>query len=491
MTDLRPSQAAKEGMVEARYIRVRSTATRKLAVPASINEKLRSFLCAVMNSAPSNQRELQEIKDQWEGGEAALSAKYFPMPNGADPNLWKLNKKLLTHVNLVGTVVRTWVNAVYADDGYRSAKGCDEAVSRWIESDEFAASMYRWAGYKVAFGNAVAVPRWDDVLEEIYTWLPDPVNTVVMVDKKDRRKIIGVAEVTNTRLDFISLWGEGTLYADDYDVEEWDELDWLPAIVSGPGAPMVRDAITATYSACTVLYNTRTMQKQQTTSILVRRDNLEKLAAVGAGRIRKGPDSGSIDLSPDGDAKFITPDPKIKESLEILRQIIIVLATASGIPADVLDPTLTESSSSAEGSRIRAIPFIQNSKPLLRAWRSDERNVVYAGEYLMRMVRGKTPEFKELRRSVVVDIGLSMAAIPQSPNEETQDLIAKVSFGLMTPEDAVRKLNYTKSKEQIIEMATALKDRLEQGAQELAQKALGGGRPPEQSGAGGSVKPAA
>lgn len=492
----RPYQAAQE---EDSYTYVgmfSPAAGRNIKLPENISSELQDFLkWAINHPGKENQGELIEIRDQWKGGKAAISAKYFPKPKGADTVLWNQNKKLLMHVNLVGTAVRTWVNSVYADEAYRSAEGCDDAVSAWVESDEFASSMYAWAENKTAYGEAVAVPRWDEDNEELYTWLPDPVYTIVQYDPENKRRVLGIAEIKGNRLEFVSIWGEGLLREDqDPVITEFDQaLEWLPAVVAGRGDnPKVRDALNATYSACNVLYNIRLLQKQQTRSILVRMEDFERLKAIGSGGIKKSGDTASIDLTTEGDAKFISPDPKIKESIETLRQVIIILATISGIPADVLDPTLTESASSAEGSRIRAIPFIQNSKPLMRAWRTDERSIVLAGEYLMGMVTGKRKAYKEVRKAVVVDIGLSTAAIPMTPNEETQDIIAKVSFGLMTPEDAVRKLNYTKSKTQIIKMANALKKKLEDDAQAAAQKALGGGRPPEDTGAGGSVnEPAA
>lgn len=487
----RPYQAAKQGDSETFVGALKSNESKAYFVPEDVGHEMAAFLLwCTSHVGRGNLSELVEIRDQWEGGKRALSSKYFPKPQGADQNLWEQNKKLLTHVNLVGTAIRTWVNSVYADEAYRSARQCDDAVSDWIESDEFAASMYRWAEYKTAYGEAVAVPRWDEDLEELYTWLPDPVYTVIKYDDFDQRKVLGVAEIKKDRIDFVSVWGEGYISKNAFGevYEEPTKLDWLPAIVGGRGTlPKVRDAVNATYAACTVMYNIRMLQKQQTRSMLVRKDELEKLNSVGAGKIKRGTDTSSIDLSKDGDAKFISPDPKIKESIEVLRQVIIILATASGIPADVLDPTLTESASSAEGSRIRAIPFIQNSKPLMRAWRSDERNVVFAAEYIMARVRNKPVKFKEVRKAVVVDIGLNPSVIPQSPNEEIQNIIAKVSFGLMTPEDAVRQVNYTKSKAQIIEMAEEMKRRLDEGARALEQKVLGGGRPPEQTGAGGSV----
>lgn len=490
---MRPYEAAQEGDSYTFSARVESITGKAFPLPESLSPELTEFLKWVMkHPGKANQGELREIRDHWEGGKKALSKKYFPMPTGADPVLWDQNKKMLTHVNMVGTAIRTWVNAVYSDEAYRSVTGGEDAaaLNDWVKSDEFAASMYAWAENKTAFGEAAAVPRWDDDLEELYMWLPDPVYTIIKYDPLDRRKVLGVAEVTNDRLEFVSVWGEGVLSKDTYDIDEYERLDWLPVMVGGRDTlPKVRDALNATYATCAVMYNIRTLQKQQTKSTLVRKDDLEKLKSVGGGKIKKGNDGNSIDLSIDGDAKYISPDPKIKESIEVLRQQIIILATASGIPADVLDPTLTESASSAEGSRIRAIPFIQNSKPLMRSWRADERGVVHCGQYVLAMVKNRPMKYKDIRKTVVADIGLQTAVIPQSANEETQDIIAKVSFGLMTPEDAVRKLNYTKSEVQVLEMAEEIKRRMaESSAQALAQKAIGGGRPPAQTGAGGSVK---
>lgn len=492
--NLRPYEAAQDGHSYTFVGTVDPISGKDFVIPDSLTDELQAFLkWAMQHPGKVNQSELREIRDHWAGGKAALSAKYFPKPKGADPVLWEQNKRLLTHVNLVGTAIRTWVNAVYAEEAYRSLTGGYEELATWIASDEFASSMYAWAENKTAFGEAVAVPRWDPELEELFTWLPDPVYTIIRRDPNNKRRILGIAEVTTDRIEFVSIWGEGYITKSEYDIEEYElKLDWLPAIVGGDGkTPKVRDAVNATYACCQVMYNIRMLQKQQTKSILVRMDDLEKLTPVGGGKIKRGTDASSIDVSEKGDAKYISPDPKIKESIEVLRQQIIILATASGIPADVLDPTLTESSSSAEGSRIRAIPFIQNSKPVARDWRSDERSIIHAGQYYLAIVKKERKRYTEVRKAVIVDIGLSTVAIPMTPNEETQDTIARVSFGLTEAIDAVRRGNGTKSEKQLWLMAKKIDKRLaEQGAQSVAQRAVGGGRPTVETGSGGSVKTA-
>jgi hypothetical protein len=307
---------------------------------------------------------------------------------------------------------------------------------------------------------------------------------------KDR--IIAVAEITRTRIQFIHLKGEGVLTEDAYEFENRD-FGWLPVVVgygrdlrssgSANGLPMLRDALSATTAATSVMYNVRLLQKQETKNILVRIADLDELKKREAGRPVSSGDQTVMDLPKDSKAEILSRNPNIDPSLNVLRQQISLLATAGGVPADVLDPTLTESSSSAEAARIRAIPMLQGSKRLVRQWRRDERQLTLAMTAVKQYYKNKQKPIKiaELKKKVSTFIGMTPAGLPQSPNEETQDIISKVAFGLMTPEDGVRALNGTKTAAEVNKMADTIRQNMEAagGGAALEQQVNGGGRPPK------------
>lgn len=498
MSQLRPKEAFDAGELHVRHEVINPSVTApKFEIPEVDSTELGSLMKRFTELPEVRDQELREIRDHLEGGKRALTAKYFPNPSSSGKDQWSANKKLLSHINLVQPTVRALVNAVYAEEPARAIvdNPFKEEMEDWIESEDYSEACYRWAWNKVAFGTAVAVPRYDD--REKWVWLPDPVHTHIFQSDEDSRHIVAVAEVRPGRIEFVAKWGEGVLREKGSVVEIYEaEADWLPAVVghgslsadqrSPYGIPMVRDAISATYAATMVMFNTRLLQKQQTRSLLTRIGNLETLPSLES---VMSADTGSVDGPEGSRIDYISPKPEIQGSLDVLKGQVSLLATASGVPADVLDPTLTESASSAEGSRIRAIPLIQNSKPLVRRWRGDERKLVLAMTYVRdRTDDGEWRSYKDLKPLIKTEIALQTAIIPQTPNEETQDVIARMTSRLMTPEDAVRKLNGNKSKSQVVAMADEIRRGMEEdGARALEQKAIGGGRPKELSGAGGTV----
>jgi hypothetical protein len=456
---------------------------------------LLAWITGLLDLRPVVDSELLEIREQLEGGRKAISSKYFPKPNPTmSDTLWQQNRKLLHHVNLMQPVQNAYVNSVYSNEVVRTAEEnpYKEWVQEWLESDDLAQTMEDWAGNKVAFGRSVAVAGYETEADEGFVWLPDPVYTRVFLDPMNKDRIIAVAEITRTRIQFIHLKGEGVLTENAYDFENRD-FGWLPVVVgygrdlrssgSANGLPMLRDALSATTAATSVMYNVRLLQKQETKNILVRIADLDELKKREAGRPVSSGDQTVMDLPKDSKAEILSRNPNIDPSLNVLRQQISLLATAGGVPADVLDPTLTESSSSAEAARIRAIPMLQGSKRLVRQWRRDERQLTLAMTAVKQYYKNKQKPIKiaELKKKVSTFIGMTPAGLPQSPNEETQDIISKVAFGLMTPEDGVRALNGTKTAAEVNKMADTIRKNMEDagGGAALEQQVNGGGRPPK------------
>ena len=172
----------------------------------------------------------------------------------------------------------------------------------------------------------------------------------------------------------------------------------------------------------------------------------------------------------------MTPNAKIEESLKILKEYIGLLATATSIPQDVLDATLTQSVSSAEAARIRAIPLVQRAKQLVPTWRANEQRLILAATALIEyhQTGGRPIDMRDIASRTESDIQISPQILPTSPNELTQDIIARISFGLMTPEDGVRMCSPSKSDDEVKAMADEIRSRANAAGkgQEHAQRVL-------------------
>lgn len=423
---------------------------------------------------------LRRVRDHYEGGPASISDDYFRMPDGMERRDWRRAKQLLTHVNLVRPSVRCWTSAIYSGDVSRviTANPHRDAVDTWVHSYQYEQAVEAWCENAVAYGTAVAMPAigLDGLLT---TWLPDPLYTWIMTDPGDLRRVTAIAEVRKERIVYATLAGQGWATADRQMHTPWNPA-WLPvAMAYGQdrrhcgevyGLPLVGDAVEWSIRATDLMFNITLLQKLQTRAVLVMIGEVEESDRTdgwGGSKVMK--------LSRDSDAKFISPDPKIRETIDILKEVIGILATATSIPQDVLDATLTQSVSSAEAARIRAIPLVQRARQLVPAWRAYEQDLILAATGVLEYRASLNPiNLSDLRARTTTDVQITPNIIPMSPNELTQDLIARVAAGLISPEDALRRLYPTKTPEEIASMAERVRELQDRagGPQAMAQNAV-------------------
>lgn len=463
------------------------------------DEGLRTWLDEIRRKPAVVSETLLKIRHFFENAPEATSSLYYPPPPRISPELWAQNKPLLKHVNMVQPVARCWANAVNSGNPiHRLERGnldasIYETLSEWFNDPEWRVMVYEWDLSKATYGTAAVVPIRDPDTLELSVWMPDPVYTWYLTDPRNVYKLVGIAEAGPDYIQYIHLRGEGIITPEGATHVDRD-FGWLPAVVGYgidlrhtrrvQGLPLVLDGLDASETATIQNYNKRLLVRDQTRSRLMRTVDPEQVVAAGAPGVPAAQpnDRDSIDVPPGGDAKFITPEPKIAEVIAVSRSMMGSFATASGIPADVLDPTLTESSQAAEAARIRAIPLIQNVKPFALRWQIDRANLVRAAAGMLEHLMTQRPvKYTDLKRRVQVDIRLDPQVLPLAPNEETQDLIAGNTAGFITDEDAARRKNPTKTDEEIREIAAEIRRRREAAGPgaELEQHILGGGRPPE------------
>ena len=456
----------------------------KLKAPAGMaGWDLQLFEEAVKLQGPRD-KELQKIRDHFEGGDAAISQTYFPKPPRMNDALWAENRRLLTHVNLVRPIARCWTGSVYSGTTVRKVVENPHAdiVRAWVASEAYRQAVVDWNENAIVYGTSVAVPRWDEEEGEIRTWLPDPVYTWLVCDALDVRKVVAVIERKPGRVQAVTLSGDWVV-TPDYGEYVPRDYGWLPVAVGYGidrrsrgeryGLSRVRDAVDWSIRETAFAFNVSLMQKQQTRSLLKRIGNIELLDQLQTNMPGAGNADGSVMDLPEGfEADFITPEPKIAESIEVMKAFMALCATANSVPQDVLDATLTQSTESAEAARIRAIPLLQQSAQLVPVWRENERSLVLAGTGIVEYFASAENPVKasDLKGRTHTEILLTVNIIPVSPNEITQDLIARLVNGLTTPEDVVRELHPLKSDEDLEAMAADVRARLDKVGEAAAEE---------------------
>lgn len=460
----------------------------ELRVPAGVPAALYDTVKDLINKCKSpRDPELVRIRDHYEGGDRAISGAYCQRPPNMNTKLWDINRQLLTHVNLCRPSARCWTAAVYSGEVSRKIISNPYALIRdWVGSELYGQLIYDWIENAVVYGTSVVVPLYDEVNDDLDAWLPDPVYTHIITDPLDCRRITCVAECKPDRIQWIATWGEGVITKDASMFVQRD-FGWLPVAVAYGidrrsrgeiyGLSLIRDAVAWSIRCTAVAYNISLLQKQQTKSILTRIGDLDRL-----GQMQQtvptvaSTDGGSMDLPEGFKAEFISPDPKIAESLDVIKAYVGLLATATSIPADVLDANLTSSVSSAEAARIRAIPLIQKARQLVPIWRSNEAWLILAATALIDYYTsgGYPINVRDVRARCQVEVQITPNILPVSPNELTQDLIAQLGAGLITPEDAILRVNPNRPAEDVKAMADAIRDKQTQAgsAVQHAQQVL-------------------
>lgn len=457
--------------------------SRGYKIPASAPEETKLWLSKLSKISGPRDGSLVRIRDHFEGGERAISDTYFPRPEGVHSSDWRQLKRLYAHVNLVRPSARCWSAAVYSGDVIRNVtSGPHQKITQeFVKSADYTQAIDAWNENAIVYGTAVAVPCYDAETKELSIWLPDPLYTWIETDPVNVRKVVAVAEVNPKcgRIMFVRTDGIGWMTKDDCDYQPMN-IGWLPvAIAYGQsclhrgekyGISLVRDAVDWSIRATDIAFNISILQKLQTRATLVIIGQEDMADEENSGH---GPNK-ELKLREGSKAEYISPDAKIKETIEILKQVIGLLATSTSIPQDVLDATLTQQVSSAEAARIRAIPLVQRAKQLVPIWRANEQNLILAIEALLEYNDSNNPiVISKFRNLIKSDIQITPNIIPVSRNEEVQNVIALVNAHLITAEDAVRTFNQSKSDDDIAKIAGELEKAQKQEAeQKVAQNAL-------------------
>lgn len=430
----------------------------------------------VVQSGSVREPELERIRDQYLGGPRAISLKYHPCPASRTPTEWERERRLIEHVNLVKPAVRAWNGSLYS--GYQVRKVVknphEEVIKEWLESPEYLQTIQAWDVNKILYGTAVAVPvrRKDG---SIHVWLPDPLYTHIYFDPIDLTPT-AVAEAKKDRITYVTLKGQGYM-TPTQTVHTPANFGILPVVIgygedmrhygSIYGDTLVRDPVYWSTAVTDTAFNLRLLQKQETANLLVVIGNatphLHRADDEGGGGQAADPSSSghALQLDPGSDAKFIGPNPKIAETVQMQKHQIGLVAMSTSLPADVLDSTLSQAQASAESARIRAIPLVQRALQRLPLVVADEKSLVLMATAVLEWHKTKNPiNLRDLKKRVETNIQITPNIIPETENELIQNALAKWGVGAILPEDLARILNpgktpaeYDRLTEQIKEQA--------------------------------------
>ena len=420
--------------------------------------------------------DLQRVQDHYIGGKQALSNKYFSAPSRETEALFNQERKSLTHINLVRPVVRTWQSILSGSEITRFVDTPNKAtVAGFVDSFDYQDMQAKWVENTLLYGTSVAVPFYNEEEDEVKVWLPNPLVTVIITNPVDVYDTIAVLEINNGYTQGITKYGDFILYEDGQLVANEAYYSYLPvAIAYGIdrrhnkeiyGLGLCDSAVDMSIRLTSVAFNITLMQKSQTRSLFTLIGDLNKLLHYdGNSPVQPGFHADGKVILPEGfDVSFLTPDPKIKESVDVQKMFSDLLACTSGIPADIISTTGIQSNS-AEAAKIRALSLVQQAKLLVPAWVNYEKQLILAIAYVVEYAKAKGNYIKrkDIKERSTIEIKNQSRITPISDNEDAQTNIALVASGLKRMKDAIKDINDFLTEEEIEEMVQEYKENLKQ-----------------------------
>jgi hypothetical protein len=471
----------------ARVLPVRERASSAgWIVPMTVPQLTRGILnragaeeCAVRD------RELEDLAVQHDGGPEALGERYFPLPDGQTQMDWEdLKERLLVHVNLVKTSVRSLRTAVYGGTARRTIveNPHAEEMTR-VVGRKYGRKMRGFFDNKVTFGTAVGVWVLHPLTRRLALWQPNPCTLRLYSDPMLVDEYLGVVEfsldgkimrfVTPEAMGWLEKGQEPVLIGRRDDVPQWarsvvqvTDFGFLPAQVGFGeerthrgkkyGVSLVREMVKASVRASDALFNASMYQKLYTRAILWVKGMIEKnpqgddLMEIYRGFLNLDSDKGGVG--------YAVPESRMGDILDLYKTLIMTSAVVTGIPLDDVSPQWMQDQS-AEAARRRAQPLTSLAAELKETSEQDEQDLVVKGTALLEWRDGRRVDLDELEDRVATDIALAGTVNPIGDTERGSNTIQLMGAGLLSDEDAVADWNPRKGVKERGEMVAEIRRR--------------------------------
>jgi hypothetical protein len=467
--DLVPNQAT---VAPRPYDEWPSAGKSELVVPeGKLPKETVRLLKQIVKLPPCRSWELKRLQRLHDGDPGIIhDTSMFPMPDAMTPGEWEACKRSAVYVNLVKPAVRRLTSGTYSK------------VTRTVEDrspykDELDELMGPGNSYsqdsRCWFENAALLdtaPRvWTfDSNNELESWLPNPIYSRITANPRNLKEKTGVFEFNpeGKELRFCTAEGWGILYGKGKVEFTGANLGFLPATIGYGherthrgelyGLSLVREAPDYSIRVTQVMLYLAILQKiySRAQAVMKGQSTMEKPEEAFALH-------GVLEMPSDGDFFYRSPDAKFKETLDVVRQYIAILAIILSIPQDAFDASAIEPNQSAESAKMRNIPLSSLTAFLIEEWRRNEIDFARRAAALMQYRdTKKRVTMADIRKNVKLNIQMEPASIPESKTEEVASWIQLLQAGGKTPEDFARHFNTTKSEAEIIQMSGTIAERL-------------------------------
>jgi hypothetical protein len=398
--------------------------------------------------------ELRKVRDQLNGPPGALDEIYHPDNPGLSEDQRQYIRRILarSHVNLVEPALDRLVNSIHSGRIRREVSDGFPAVKKAVTARRHASAMARLCENAFAYGTGYLAPMIN-ARGRLWYWLPDPLRTVLLVDRSDIYTVLGIAELVpdakggNSHVRFLTADHQGMVFNDDREPSISETtLGFAPLVVAYGrdrrhegdkyGKSLLVGVADASIRVTNNEVNLELLRDRQTQALLVvtgepARTSVDDQAAKN--KYLQFPKDG-------GDAHYETPESRIEAVIELTKRFAEDAAISSGLPLDTFLPSLIAGSdASATAARIRAFPLEQRMARLVMDWEGvEEETVSMVAAVLLSDVKGMDVEAVQDMVGARVSI---IASLPEAAAETLAGWQQKLVNFLAPVEEAIEYYN--------------------------------------------------
>lgn len=465
------------------------TMTQPAEVPTSLPRGLRDFLNKVRNLPTIRDTNLSTLEIEYFGEEPTIIERY--RPDNIDDSFWNITKSLMLHMNTTRIAIRS-LEGVYSGGQTRRVEGTGdyvEALNAYANSSIYREAVPIHFTNAVLFGTSAATPTWDDETDQMETVLHDPVRTRLYARPSSVKSLLALVEHDRHGrfVRFVTREGSGEIYAPDLGEEPRVALynPGLPYLLSSVaygedrraygnvyGASLVRQTVGYNRILTNCYYFLGLLIKWQAKAMLVimagekgGADAMPKKIATVAG-------SPTMLLDKDSVAKFLSPDAKFHEVLEVIDSYLQFLAVSLGIPKTVFQP---QDNMSAESAKLEGAPLVAQMRKLANQFEEYEKDLLLRHAAFLHVRAGEMKTIAELRREYDFVVRLKPWNYSDDIYRNSAAMIALVNAGIMRLRDAIKEANPEIPDEEVEQLIAEQQERVARDMEKEMSIAAGSG----------------
>jgi hypothetical protein len=451
---------------------------RSLRFPAEATTEAKAVFKQVMKLTVIRDKELLELRDNYEGDHEKMVDEYVQKPPPWDEAFWCYVKKSLIHINSTRASLRTLSAGCYGGINSRSVSVQEgqkgpfaDQVNEYVASPAWRAAMKRMQREASLYGISYAEPSYDKPSKAFSLKHLNPVTTHILTDEMDPEAPAVVAEFDECR-NWVRIWTKNwyaVLARRDDQVEFLEYVDDAGKTVERPFFPILickaeemsgspyglshlRDTPRFNRSFAVSYFNASfsALMKAQALLTIATDDG----SSETSGDIRQiGPHTAFV-LPKGAVAQFLNSNADVTSLMNVVEKLQDLLSYVIGIPA-----MRAQKNGSAESARLEATPLTSQVQDIATNMTNTETKGIKLLFAVAHWEVNSPATMQDVDRMYKVTVRISPSINVEPLNERVTSLTLLADKGALPEEDVVATFNPTMDFNQVEAQADVMRER--------------------------------